>query len=191
MRKNIIGYIIAGIIVVAGILSYTTYNTLVKKEEKVKLQWNEVQNVYQRRLDLIPNLVNTVKGGADFEKTTLQKIAEARAAAVSGITASEYNQVTEAQNQVAAATNRLLINVENYPELQGTRAFADLQVQLEGTERRIKFARTDFNTAIADYNSTIRSFPANVIGGMFGFSAKDGFTSDPGADKAVEINFKR
>jgi len=191
--KKLSGYIIGGILVVVGIWLIATYNALVKKDEKVKLQWNEVQNTYQRRLDLIPNLVNTVKGGADFEQTTLQKVTEARAKAtavqVSGINAENYNQQSAAQDELAGAANRLIIAVEKYPELQGTAAFRDLQTQLERTELRIKMARKDFNEAIAAYNSSVKSFPTKLAAGMFGFSAKEGFQSDAGADKSVEIKF--
>lgn len=193
-KKNYTGYIIAGVLVVIGIYLVTTYNSLVKKEEKLKLQWNEVQNTYQRRLDLIPNLVNVVKGGADYEQGTLQKLAEARARAASiassgTLSAASYNEQTNAQDQLAGAANRLMITVENYPQLQGTKAFSDLQTQLEGTERRIKVARKDFNLAIADYNSSVKSFPTKLVAGMLGFSPKEGFQSQSGADKAVEIKF--
>ena len=193
MKNKLSGYIIGGILVVVGIWLITTYNALVKKDEKVKLQWNEVQNTYQRRLDLIPNLVNTVKGGADFEQTTLQKVTEARAKAtavqVSGLNAENYNQQSAAQDELAEAANRLIIAVEKYPELQGTAAFRDLQTQLERTELRIKMARKDFNEAIATYNSSVKSFPTKLAAGLFGFSAKEGFQSDAGADKSVEIKF--
>ena len=193
-KKSKSGYIIAAIIVIVGIFLITTYNRLVKKEEKVKLQWNEVQNTYQRRLDLIPNLINVVKGGANYEQTTLQKVIEARAKAASinansGLSAEKYNQQTMAQNELAGAANRLMITVEKYPELQGTRAFSDLQTQLEGTERRIKVARKDFNSAIADYNSSVKSFPTKMSAGLFGFTPRDGFQSDTNADKAIEIKF--
>ena len=191
MQGKKIVYIIIALLAVMALFLVPTYNGLVKKDEQVKLQWNEVQNVYQRRLDLVPNLVQIVKGGADYEQTTLQKIAEARAAAASGVTSNAYDAQTKAQNEVATATNRLLINVENYPDLQGTRAFKDLQVQLEGTERRVKFARKDFNAAIATYNSSVRSFPTSVAAKLFGFASRDGFTSDAGAENAVEINFKK
>ena len=191
MQGKKIVYIIIALLAVMALFLVPTYNGLVKKDEQVKLQWNEVQNVYQRRLDLVPNLVQIVKGGADYEQTTLQKIAAARAAAASGVTSNAYDAQTKAQNEVATATNRLLINVENYPELQGTRAFKDLQVQLEGTERRVKFARKDFNTAIATYNSSVRSFPTSIAAKLFGFASRDGFTSDAGAENAVEINFKK
>lgn len=193
MQKKYTGYIIGGLLVVAGIWLVTTYNALVKKEEKVTLQWNEVQNTYQRRLDLIPNLVNTVKGGADFEQTTLQKVTEARAKAtsvqVSGINAENYNQQSAAQDDLAGAANRLIIAVEKYPDLKGTAAFRDLQTQLERTELRIKMARKDFNEAIAAYNSSVKSFPTKLAAGLFGFKAKEGFKSDAGAEKSVEIKF--
>ena len=191
--KRTSGYIIGAMLVVLGIWLITTYNALVKKEEKVKLQWNEVQNAYQRRLDLIPNIVNVVKGGADYEQTTLQKITEARTKATSinitGISAENYQQQTAAQDELAAAANRLIISVEKYPELQGTKAFTGLQTQLERTELRIKIARKDFNGAVAVYNSSVKSFPTKLIASVFGFNAKDGFQSDAGADKSVEIKF--
>ena len=161
MNKRYSGYIIGGLLILLGIWVVIAYNSFVGKEEKVKLQWAEVQNAYQRRLNLVPNLVNVVKGGASFEQTTLQKIAEARAKAtnitVSGdVTAQQFNAQSAAQDELAAAANRLLIVVEKYPDLKGARAFSDLQAQLEGTERRIKFARKDFNESIAAYNSSVR-----------------------------------
>ena len=178
-----------------GIWLVTTFNDFVKKDEKVILQWNEVQNSYQRRLDLIPNLVNIVKGGADFEQTTLQKITEARSKASSinvsttKVDATTFNAQSEAQDELAAAANRLLITIEKYPELQGAKAFSGLQTQLERTELRIKIARKDFNAAIADYNKTVKSFPAKLVAAVFGFPAKEGFQSDAGADKSVELKF--
>lgn len=194
-NKRWSGYIIGSVIIFVGIFLIVTYNSLVKKEELVKLQWNEVQNSYQRRIDFIPNVVNVVKGQADFERTTLQQVTEARAKATSinvtgnDITAEKFNQQGAAQDGLAAATNRLLITVEKYPELQGAAAFRGLQVQLEGTERRIKIARKDFNVSIQDYNSSVRSFPTKIVAGLLGFKAKDGFQADAGADKSVEIKF--
>ena len=193
-KKRNSGYIIGGVVILLGIFLIITYNSLVKKEEKVKLQWNEVQNTYQRRLDLVPNLVNVVKGGADYEQTTLQKLIEARAKAtavnVSGdLSADNYNQQTAIQDELAGAANRLMITVEKYPDIKGTRAFSDLQVQLEGTERRIKVARKNFNESIAAYNSSVRGFPTKLVAGIFGFAPKEGFQSDIGTDKAVEIKF--
>ena len=194
-NKRYSGYIIGGIIVLTGIYVIVTFNSLVKKEEKVKLQWNEVQNSYQRRTDFIPNVVNVVKGQADFEQTTLVKITEARAKAQavtvsSGeLSADTYNRQMAAQNELASATNRLVIAVEKYPELKGAAAFEGLQTQLEGTERRIKIARKDFNMAIAGYNSSVKSFPTKIVAGILGFKPREGFQSDAGADKAVEIKF--
>lgn len=191
MGKNFAGYLIGALILVLAAYFIITYNGLVKKDENVNLKWNEVQNVYQRRLDLVPNLVATVKGGADFEQNTLTKVADARGKMISGvkITADAANTQLNAQDELATAVNRLLINVENYPELKGAKAFGDLQVQLEGTERRIKIARKDFNQSIQDYNSAVRSFPTKLVAGILGFSTKEGFKSVADADKAVEIKF--
>lgn len=194
-KKRYSGYIVGGIIVLLGIFVMVTYNSLVKKDEKVKQQWSEVNNTYQRRLDLIPNLVNVVKGQADFEKGTLEKIAEARAKASAAIstsgepTADNITNNNNAQNELATAANRFIAVIENYPDLKGTEAFRGLQTQLEGTERRIKFARNDFNGAVADYNNAVRNFPASIIAGLFGFATRAGFQSDAGAQNAVEIKF--
>ena len=194
-KKSYGGYILAAVLAVIAIYTIVTFNSLVKKEELVKKQWNEVNSAYQRRLDLIPNLVNVVKGQADFEQTVLTQITEARAKASSittttgELTADNFNKQTTAQNDLANATSRLLITVEKYPTLKGTEAFAGLQAQLEGTERRIKISRKDFNAAIADYNSSAKSFPVNVVAGLLGFKAKDGFTADAGADKLIEVKF--
>ncbi len=194
-NKRYSGYIIGGIIILLGLYVMVTFNSLVKKEEKVKLQWNEVQNAYQRRTDFIPNVVNVVKGQADFEQTTLIKVTEARAKVQSvnissgEVSADKYNQQVAAQDELANATNRLMITVEKYPELKGTAAFEGLQTQLEGTERRIKVARKDFNGAIAEYNSSVKSFPTKIVAGVLGFHPKEGFQSDAGADKSVEIKF--
>jgi len=192
--KRYSGYIAGAVLLLIGIYLIVTFNGLVKKEEQYKLQWNEVQNAYQRRLDLIPNLVNIVKGGTEYEQTTLQKISDARAKAMSlnvsnEVNAENFAKQTAAQDQLAAAANRLMITVEKYPDLQGTRAFSDLQTQLEGTERRIKVARKDFNVAIAAYNSSVKSFPTSMVAGIFGFPAREGFESVAGAENAVEIKF--
>jgi LemA protein len=190
--KRKAGYIVSGILAVLIISTIIIYNSLVNKEEKVNKQWSEVQNTYQRRLDLVPNLVNVVKGVSEFEQETLKKIAEARSKALSGLsnnelTADNYNSQTRLQDSLAAATNRLIVVIEKYPDLKGTQAYVGLQVQLEGTERRIKVARNDFNEAIAIYNNKVRSFPANIVAGLFGFRKKDGFEADAGSNKAVEI----
>lgn len=194
-KKRYAGYIAGGILVLLGIITMVTYNSLVKKEEVIKKQWSEVQNTYQRRLDLIPNLVNVVKGLSDFEQTTLEKIAEARSNALRGlsndeVTAENYQQQKQLQDTLAATANRLIIQIEKYPTLKGTAAYSGLQTQLEGTEYRIKIARNDFNAAIAAYNNKVRSFPSNLIAGIFGFKKKDGFSADAGTEKSVEIKFK-
>jgi len=194
-NKKYSGYIIGAVLILLGIFVVSAYNKLVSKDEKVKLQWNQLQSAYQRRVDLIPNLVNVVKGQTDFEKNTLEQIAAARAKA-SAITYSAYEPTTDkvtlsnqAQNELATATNNFIAVVERYPNLTGTEAFKGLQTQLEGTERRIKFSRKDFNDAVADYNSSVRSFPVNLVAGILRFKAKEGFQADAGADKAVEIKF--
>lgn len=194
-NKRFSGYIIGAIIIIIGLFLMVNYNLLVKKEELVKLQWNEVQNSYQRRMDFIPNVVNTVKGQANFEQNTLLQVTEARAKASAvnivgnEVNADKFNQQAVAQDGLAAATNRLLITVEKYPDLKGAAAFRGLQTQLEGTERRIKVARKDFNAAIADYNQSVRGFPTKIVAALLGFKAKDGFQSDAGANKSVEIKF--
>lgn len=193
-KKRYTGYVIGGILAVLIIYVVILYNSLIKKEEKIKLHWSEVQNTYQRRLDLIPNLVNVVKGVSEFEQETFQKIAEARAKASSGLTVTDvtpenYKRQSNLQDSLAAATNRLLLVVEKYPELKGTEAYSGLQTQLVGTERRIKVARNDFNEGIADYNKKVRSFPANIFAPMLGFKKKEGFEAEAGSDKAVEIKF--
>lgn len=194
-NKRLTGYIVAALLAVVMIYCGVTYNSLVSKQENLKKQWNEVQNAYQRRLDLIPNVVNVVKGQTEFEQNTLVKVTEARARAssvstVTGeLTADQYNRQAAAQNELANATNNLVITVEKYPELKGAAAFEGLQTQLEGTERRIKVARKDFNTAIANYNSSVKSFPTRIVAGVFGFKEKQGFQSDAGADRSVEIKF--
>lgn len=194
-QKKFSGYIVGGAILLV-LLTWiiTSYNSFVKKQEKVKLQWSEVQNTYQRRLDLIPNLVNVVKGVSDFEQTTLEKITEARSRAITGLsndelTAENYQQQKKLQDTLAAAANRLIIQIERYPALKGTAAYAGLQTQLEGTERRIRVARNDFNEAVADYNKKVRGFPSNLVAGIFGFKRKEGFEAVSGTEKAVEIKF--
>ena len=188
-------FIIGGIVLVLVIYIVSAYNSLVKKQEKVKQQWSEVQNTYQRRLDLIPNLVNVVKGVSGFEQTTLEKIAEARSKAEAGLanndlSAGNYQQQKTLQDTLAAAANRIVVLIEKYPELKGTAAYAGLQTQLEGTERRIKVARNDFNASVATYNRAVRNFPSSLVAGVFGFKVKEGFEAEAGSENAVEIKFK-
>jgi LemA protein len=176
-------------------LSSCSYNSMVKKDENVKAAWGAVQSQYQRRADLIPNLVNTVKGAANFEKSTLTAVIEARAKATSiqvdpsKLTPESIQQFQAAQGQLGSALGRLLAVSENYPDLKSNANFQGLQTQLEGTENRINVARLDFNTAVQDYNSSVRSFPANLTAKMFGFTEKGYFTAEAGADKAPKVSF--
>ncbi|ODT35752.1 MAG: LemA family protein [Sphingobacteriales bacterium 41-5] len=192
-RKRYSGYLIGALIVLIGLYIIVAYNSLVKKENEVNRTWSEVQSTYQRRLDLTQNLVNVVKGISDFEQGTLTQIAEARSKALGVVggepTAANVQSQTVAQNQLSAASNRLIVVVEKYPQLKGTTAYSGLQTQLEGNERRIKVARNDFNTAIADYNNSVRGFPKSLVAKMFRFDEKQGFQSDAGADKNIEIKF--
>ena len=172
-----------------------TYNGIVKKEEKVKQDWSEVQNTYQRRLDLIPNLVTVVKGVSEFESNVLQQIAETRSKAAGiysekEINSENYNSQNKLQDSLASVTNRLILVLENYPDLKGTKAYTALQTQLEGTERRIKVARKDFNESVFNYNQKVKTFPSNLVARIFGFKPRQGFESDSGAENAVEIKFK-
>ncbi len=191
--KKFRSFIIAGIILlIVTVYVITAFNGLVKKDEKVKLQWSEVQNTYQRRLDLIPNLVSVVKGVSDFEQTTLVQVTEARTRAMSmpvEITAENYQKQRVLQDTLASAANRMIILIEKYPSLKGTAAYSGLQAQLEGTERRISVARNDFNESVANYNRAVRRFPSNIVAGIFGFKVKEGFEAEAGSDKAVEIKF--
>jgi LemA protein len=183
-------------IALLAIFFYTTYNSLVGRQENVTKTWNNVQSDYQRRLDLIPNLVNTVKASSDYEKETLTKLIEARAkAAQVNVTGSPtydaYKKAEEANGEVAASANRVIAVIEKYPDLKTANSFVRLQDQLIGTERRIKFSRKDFNEAVMGYNKSVRSFPSNIAAKLFGFTIKEGFTADMGTDKAPEINFTK
>lgn len=192
-QRRISGYLFGALFVLLVLYTVVSYNALVRKEEKMEQMWAEVQNTYQRRLDLTPNLVNTVKGISGFEQETLVKIAEVRNKAISAtpseIDAASYQQQVTLQDNLAATSNRLIAIIEKYPVLKGTEAYRGLQIQLEGNERRIKVARADFNAAVADYNQAVRSFPKSMIAQIFGFKEKKGFHAEEGADKNVEIKF--
>ena len=193
--RNLTLIIIAAAILILGGCACSGYNGLVVKDENVKAKWGNVQSDYQRRSDLIPNLVNTVKGAANFEQTTLTNVIEARAKATQvqinagDLTPEKLAEFQKAQAGVSGALGRLLAVAEAYPDLKATQNFRDLQAQLEGTENRIKVSRNDFNGSVQDYNQSVRSFPNNVFGGMFGFHAKPFFQSDPGSEKAPNVQF--
>lgn len=188
-----------GIIVVILIVLYNlfggTYNSMVTKQETVSKAWSNVEAQYQRRTDLIPNLVSTVKGAANFEKSTLTDVIEARAKAtsvnvdLSKLDASSIKKFQKAQGELSSALSRLLVSVERYPKLTATQNFQTLQSQLEGTENRITVARVRYNDAAKSYNTYIRKFPQNMLSGMYGFQEKPYFEADQGAEKAPDVQF--
>lgn len=193
--RNLVLIIVVFIILILGGCGCNGYNSMVKLDEDVKAKWANVQSDYQRRADLIPNLVNTVKGYANFEQETLTRVIEARAKATSvnvsadNLTPENLAKFQQAQGEVSSALSRLLVTVERYPDLKANQNFMDLQKQLEGTENRIKVSRNDFNTAVQGYNTTIRRFPNNLFAGMFGFRVKEPFKADPGSERAPEVKF--
>ena len=194
--RNIVLISILAFILLLGGCGCSGYNGLVEKDQNVKGKWANVESDYQRRSDLIPNLVNTVKGAADFEKSTLEAVVNARAQAtqtkidVSNLSPEKVAEFQRAQSQLSGAIGRLLVTMEKYPELKATDAFRDLQAQLEGTENRIKVSRNDFNTAVQDYNTSVKRFPMVLFSGMFGFKEKGFFTAEAGAEKAPTVDFK-
>ncbi|NSL90045.1 LemA family protein [Chitinophaga solisilvae] len=189
------GIIVIIVVVLLGMFGCGKYNGLVKQDENVKNKWGVVQSSYQRRADLIPNLVSTVKGAANFETETLTKVMEARASATqikvdaSDLSPEKIQQYQAAQGQLSQALGRLLAVSENYPELKANQNFLNLQAQLEGTENRINVARNDFNDAVNGYNSNVRTFPNNIIAGITGFKQKGYFEAQAGSDKAPEVKF--
>jgi len=193
--KNITLIVIGVLILFLGFSGCKGYNGLVRQDENVANAWNKVQSDYQRRADLIPNLVNTVKGEANFEQTTLQNVIAARASATQmkvdakDLTPEKLQQFQATQGQLSQSLGRLLVVSENYPSLRANDAFRGLQAQLEGTENRIKVSRNDFNDAILTYNVQVRSFPMNIFSGMFGFKAKQGFQAEAGSEKAPQVKF--
>jgi LemA protein len=174
-----------------------TYNRLVTLEQNVNKKWADVQSVYQRRADLIPNLVSTVSGAANFEKSTLTEVTNARASvgqvkldpSRAPTDAAELERFQQAQGQLSTALSRLLVVSENYPQLRATEAFQNLQAQLEGTENRISVERNNFNTAVQEYNTALARFPTNMLNKMFGFQPRPFFNAAPGAEKAPEVKF--
>ena len=191
------GRVFALLLLVLG-LSGCGYNRLVALEQNVNKKWADVQSVYQRRADLIPNLVNTVAGAANFEKSTLTEVTNARASvgqvkldpSKAPTDAAQLEAFQKAQGQLSTALSRLLLIVsENYPQLKATEAFQNLQAQLEGTENRISVERNNFNAAVQEYNTAIQSFPTNMYNKLFGFQPRPFFNAQPNADKAPEVKF--
>ena len=185
------------LLLIAGLFTMQScqYNSMVEKQEAVTAQWAQVENVYQRRSDLIPNLVSTVKGYADFEQETLTAVIEARSKATSvnidasKLDASSIQKFQAAQEGLSSALSKLMVVVERYPELKANQNFLELQSQLEGTENRIAVERRKFNDTAQAYNTYIRKFPNNMIAGMFEFEKSDYFEADEGADKAPKVEF--
>lgn len=196
MKKVMLGcgaLLVAGVLIV-GLWTVAGYNRLVKLDEGVKTAWSQVENVYQRRADLIPNLVETVKGARDFERETLTAVVEARAKVgqvnLSQVPNQEQMQNFEqAQGALSSALSRLLVVVERYPELKATEAFRDLQAQLEGTENRIAVERRRFNEAAQAFNTARRRFPTMIIAGFFGFNERPYFKATPGSERPPEVKF--
>lgn len=192
MKKSYIGIII---LVIAVIWSISSYNSIVGLRVDTETTWAKVETSYQRRADLIPNLVSTVKGYADFEKSTLTQVVQARANATSiNVNAEDLNpeaisKFQAAQNQLSGALSRLLVTIERYPDLKANRNFLELQAQLEGTENRISVARNRYNEAVGNYNKKIERFPGVLYAGMFNFERKGMFESDAGAEKAPKVEF--
>ena len=196
MKKGIIATIIIAIVVLALYVWFKTgFNNMVQKQEEVQAQWAQVENVYQRRADLIPNLVATVKGYAEHEKETLTAVIEARAKATSvnvdpsNITPEQLAQFQEAQDQLSGALSRLLVTIERYPDLKANENFMALQAQLEGTENRITVERQKFNDRAKEYNQYIRMFPRNIIANMFNFETIGYFKAQAGSEVAPKVEF--
>lgn len=183
------------ILALLGVSGCSQYNTFVEKDANVETAWANVETAYQRRSDLIPNLVNTVKGSADFERSTLNEVIEARSKATSiqlsadDLTPENLARYQEAQSELSGSLSRLLVAVERYPELRTTDQFRDLQTQLEGTENRINVARTRYNEEVRNYNVAVRRFPGNFFASITGFDEATPFEAEEGADRAPTVDF--
>jgi LemA protein len=198
-KGRIAAMVAAAIVIVAGITCVGTYNKLVTLDERVQSQWAQVENVYQRRYDLVPNLVETVKGAAAFERETFVAVTEARSRVGqvalprdAAADPEQFREYQQAQDQLGATLSRLLVVAEQYPNLTATQAFRDLQAQLEGTENRIAVERMRFNEAAREFNTARARFPTSIVASLFGrFQAKPYFTAQPGASEAPRVDFGR
>lgn len=199
MNKTVLGCggILLLLLIIFGVGGCGSYNRLVTLDQEVNKRWADVQSVYQRRADLIPNLVQTVAGAANFEKSTLTEVTNARASvgqvkldpSKAPRDAAQLEEFQRAQGQLSTALSRLLVVSEQYPQLRATEGFQKLQTQLEGTENRISVERNNFNEAVQAFNTAVRRFPTNLLAGMFGFQPRPFFNAQPGADKAPEVKF--
>jgi len=193
MKKGTLLLVILAILAIAVLWGVKAYNGLVQKDEAVQSAWSQVENTYQRRADLIPNLVATVKGYAEHESETLQAVVEARSKAtqttVQDLSEESIANYQKAQSELSGALSRLIAVVENYPDLKANENFLDLQAQLEGTENRILAARNSFNDTAKAYNTAVRSFPANIVASLFHFDKKGYFEADESAKTAPKVEF--
>ena len=193
--RNLTLLIILGLVLILGVWSCSGYNSLVKEDESVKKSWNNVQTEYQKRYDLVDNLVNTVKGAAKFEQETLTQVIQARSKASSiqlttdQLTPENIQKFDQAQSELSGSLSRLLVSVERYPELKATQNFLQLQGQLEGIENDVRVSRTRFNESVNTYNTKVRTFPTNLFAGMFGFGVREWFKADQGAERAPKVQF--
>jgi len=196
MKKTLTWVGIIAVIAILILWMVSGYNKMVTEEENVETAWSKVESQYQRRNDLIPNVVNAVKGAADYEKSTLEAVVEARAKATSltidpsKMTEEQLANFQQVQGEVSSSLSRLLVTIERYPELKANENFKELIAELEGTENRITVARNAFNDAAKEFNTLIRRFPNNIIAGMFGFEKKPYFKAEEGAEKAPQVNFE-
>ncbi len=182
---------VLAVVALMGLWLWSGYNGIVAANETVNNKWADVETQYQRRMDLIPNLVASVKGSANFEQSTLQAVVEARSAWAQAGQAGDINRGVAAASNFDSALSRLLVTVEAYPQLKSTEAYKDLMTELSGTENRVAVSRRDFNAVVKDYNLKTKTFPSNLVAGMFGFSEKSFFAADAGASAAPKVDFSK
>ncbi len=191
--RNLSLYIVLGLVLILGVWGCSGYNSLVKGDQGVKKSWGNVETNYQRRTDLYSSVIKTIEASANFEKSLLKDVVEARAklgsTTVNTNDQASMDKYQQAQGQMKSAFSNLMGYVENYPDIKTTKSFQDFQTQIEGTENRINVARQDYNKSVEDYNLTVKRFPKNLIAGIAGFKEKAYYKSDPGSDKAPDVNF--
>jgi LemA protein len=191
--KNLTLYIVLGLVLILGVWGCGSYNGLIKGDQNVKKVWGNVETNYQRRTDLYNSVIKTIEASANFEKSLLKDVVEARSKlgqmTVNVDDQASVDQYQQAQGQMQGAFSRLMGYVENYPDIKTTKSFQDFQTQIEGTENRINVARQDYNASVEKYNLKVKRFPGNMMAGMFGFKEKAFYKSDPGSDKAPDVNF--
>ena len=187
--RSIWKIVVIGIVVLIGFWIFGAYNAFVTSAEDVTNAWNQIETQYQRRIDLIPNLVNTVKGESSFEQETLTAVTEARTQWLNASASGNQAEQVTATKQLDSSLSRLLVTVESYPTLRATKGYEDLMVELEGTENRVAVARKNYNDTVRDFNVLVKRFPGNIVAKLFGFSPVEGFESEDGADQAPDVQF--